>query len=185
MPGFLQWEHYLEDLIGCFRMALSRFVVRMEGGSASIIALWLTRELSQRAEVTVTIPHYQEQRLDARDVGYHQEPLCHHGCSYFVKLEKPEAEQPCRTSPDQWIRKPTLESVRIECGAWFCHFLDAVLINAASSLLLFVSLSIRNGYKTFSTILRLTVSAQIVTTVVILMALKGLLTQKGESPECC
>lgn len=32
---------------------------------------------------------------------------------------------------------------------------------------------------------QLTVSAQIVTTMVILMALKGLLTQKGESPEHC
>lgn len=33
--------------------------------------------------------------------------------------------------------------------------------------------------------LQLTVSAQSVTTVVIIMALKGLLTQKGESPEHC
>lgn len=117
MPGFLQWGHYLEDLTGRFRTALSRLVVRVEGGSASIIAPQLTPELSQRADVTVTRPHYQEQRLYARDVGHHQGPLCHHGYSYFVKLEKPEAEQHHRTSPDQWFRKPTLESARIECGA--------------------------------------------------------------------
>lgn len=89
----------------------------MEGGSTSIIALRLTGELTWTADVTVTMPHDQEQPLDARDVGYHQEPLCHHGCSYFVKLERLEAEQHCRTSPDQWFRKSTLESARIECGS--------------------------------------------------------------------
>ena len=82
----------------------------------------LTGELTWRADGTVTIAHDQEQPLDAKDVGYHQEPLCHHGCSYFVKLERLEAEQHRRTSPDQWFRKSTLESARIECGSDLATF---------------------------------------------------------------
>ena len=48
-----------------------------------------------------------------------------------------------------------------------------------------MSLSISNGYKTLTTMLGLTVSTEIVTAVVILVPLKGFLTQKGASPEHC